>query len=163
MWFIIFNKKWLVIRLNWLFTPGSVNNKIVFFFSLSMFNKITNIQIKLLLFNVLHLPMEVVEVIGRITFISQHLFDLHSRRVSYNFNIKQHSHWSGHFHKNNNDVCYDANCRHTSVYSVEYYIAFCVETNIEWSIKQWSARIMRSYSKQIRSSFCSRICTTLDH
>lgn len=106
-----------------------------------MFNKITHIQIKLLLFNVLHPPMEVVEVIGRITFISQHLFDLHSRRVSYNFNIKQHSHWSGHFHKNNNDVCYDANCRHTSVYSVEYYIAFCNETNIEWSIKQWSARI----------------------
>lgn len=92
-----------------------------------MFNKITHIQIKLLLFNVLHLPMEVVEVIGRITFISQHLFDLHSRRVSYNFNIKQHSHWSGHFHKNNNDVCYDANCRHTSVYNVKYYIAFLLK------------------------------------
>lgn len=75
--------------------------------------------------------MEVVVVIGRITFISLLSFDLHSRRVSYNFNIKQHSHWSEHFHKNNNDVCYDANCRHTSIYSVECY----VETNINGSIK----------------------------
>lgn len=127
MWFIIFDKKWLVIRLIGCLPLDLSIIKLYFFFSLSMFNKITHIQIKLLLFNVLHLPMEVVEVIGRITFISQHLFDLHSRRVSYNFNIKQHSHWSGHFHKNNNDVCYDANCRHTSVYSVKYYIAFLLK------------------------------------